>query len=211
MDRHLAGALQIVDDAQPLVWGGVFSAGTLRHAQRSLLPPLYSQALMGLPPCAPTHMRLARSGVVLTVHAAAPICMPSRWSLLTGRYPSAGTVRGGCDLRTANRHPTRNHFCARIGSLDDTRFARTRLNGSHSPSTQVMRSSAVTFNTRLLPLNDTAYSIGWMLRERARYRTGESVSRWIELTQRNHLPAAPLACCRCRFPSPPTALRCFPC
>ena len=84
----------VVDDPQTHLWGGPFAEEGVTAALARLVPDTQRVLSACSGSCAPTHARLARSGIVLAGgHTSAPVCMPSRWSLLSGRYASAGTTR----------------------------------------------------------------------------------------------------------------------
>ena len=90
--KPVAILLHIVDDAEAILWGGAFAESSV---PRALLrsSPAAGTWLAAHQRNASTQLAIGDSGAVLhNVHTSSPICQPSRWSLLSGRYASAGTI-----------------------------------------------------------------------------------------------------------------------
>jgi arylsulfatase A-like enzyme len=96
--------IHTVDDPEPLLWSGPLVnepfGRALLHSLPATPPFLAHGGLQRDPPD-------LRSVHFVNAHSAAPVCQPSRWSLLTGRYASAGTINGSGSIFFNMRAPSR--------------------------------------------------------------------------------------------------------
>ena len=78
----------------------------------------------------PTLDRLAAEGVVLTqMHSPSPICTPSRFAILTGRYPSRATNASFLEETRRYGGQTAVAFNTHIGPTDDNLAKRLKAAG----------------------------------------------------------------------------------
>ena len=83
-----------IDDPEPLIWSGPLADEPFGRALLNSLPSTPAWITRNTLRSSVDH----RNFHFVNAHAAAPVCQPSRWSLLTGRFASAGTLNGSASV-----------------------------------------------------------------------------------------------------------------